>query len=60
MISPSGRILIHASLDRICDEMIVHTLKAESLDHIRSHPNYTLRTRRPELFAELATDQVTE
>ena len=24
----------------------------------RSHPNYTLRTRRPELFGELVRDQV--
>ena len=60
MISASGRIMGHATLDRICDEMIVHTLKAESLTHNRSHPNYTLRTRRPELFGELLVDQVSE
>ena len=60
MISASGRIMGHASLDQIGDEMIVHTLKAENLAHNRSHPNYTLRTRRPELFGELVVDQVSE
>jgi predicted amidohydrolase len=59
IIDPGGTILKHARLDRICDEMIVHDLKAAALTQFRSHPNYTLRTRRPELFDELVRDQLT-
>ena len=57
-IGPDGNILEHTQLDRICDEMIVCDLSAELLGRVRSHPNYTLRTRRPELFGELVRDQV--
>jgi predicted amidohydrolase len=59
IISPSGSVLQHAQLDTICDEMIVHDLDASALAKCRSHPNYTLRTRRPELFGELVRDQLT-
>jgi hypothetical protein len=38
--------------------MIVADLNASLLAASRSHPNYTLRTRRPELFAELVREQV--
>jgi hypothetical protein len=38
--------------------MIVADLDAALLAAARSHPNYTLRTRRPELFGELVRDQV--
>jgi hypothetical protein len=38
--------------------MVVTTLAAAALAHERSQPNYTLRTRRPELFGELVRDQV--
>jgi hypothetical protein len=40
--------------ERIREEMIVATLLALE----RSLANYMLRTRRPELFAELVRDQV--
>ena len=40
-------------------EMIVEQLDASDLARFRSHPNYTLRTRRPELFNELVRDQLT-
>ena len=46
--------------ERIKDEMIVCDLSAELLARARSHPNYTLRTRRPELFGELVREQVKE
>jgi hypothetical protein len=38
--------------------MIVATLDATRLARERSLANYTLRTRRPEVFAELVRDQV--
>lgn len=58
IIGPDGDILKHAQLERIRDEMIVDDLLADQLAAARSHPNYTLRTRRPELFGELVRDQV--
>ena len=39
-------------------EMILATLDAGLLARERALPNYMLRTRRPELFAELLRDQV--
>ena len=59
IIDPQGGILTHAQTEKICNEMIVHDLDAESLASSRAHPNYALRNRRPELFGELAREQVT-
>jgi len=59
IIGPDGTILKHTQLEKICDEMIVATLESGELARARSHPNYTLRTRRPELFGELVRDQLT-
>lgn len=59
IIGPDGTILIHTQLDKIRDEMIVADLESSALAKSRSHPNYTLRTRRPELFGELVRDQLT-
>ena len=53
IIAPGGELLKHAQLERIRDEMIVDDLDANLLSKARSLPNYTLRTRRPELFGEL-------
>ena len=53
IIAPGGELLRHAQLERIRDEMIVDDLDANLLSKARSLPNYTLRTRRPELFGEL-------
>jgi predicted amidohydrolase len=53
IISPLGEILTHTQTERIRDEMIVQDLDSALLAKARSHPNYTLRTRRPELFGEL-------
>ena len=58
MIGPTGDILQHTQLEQIRDEMIVADLDASLLAAARSHPNYTLRTRRPELFGELVREQV--
>lgn len=55
---PDGEVIAHAQTERIRDEMVVATLDAAALAHERSQPNYTLRTRRPELFSELTRDQV--
>lgn len=59
IIDPAGDLLAHTQTEEIRDEMIVADLDASRLAAARSHPNYTLRTRRPELFAELVCDQVT-
>ena len=47
-----------AQTERIQDEMIVCELDAETIAKTRSHPNYTLRTRRPEMFEEIVRNQV--
>ncbi|MDP6444720.1 MAG: nitrilase-related carbon-nitrogen hydrolase [Pirellulaceae bacterium] len=58
IIDPLGDIVAHAQIEKIQDEIVIADLDAEVLARARSHPNYTLRTRRPELFAELAREQV--
>lgn len=58
IIGPDGNVLKHAQLERVRDEMIVEDLDANLLAKVRSHPNYTLRTRRPELFGELLRERV--
>ncbi len=58
VIDPHGNVIKHAQTEQIRDEMIVCDLDAELLAKARSHPNYTLRTRRPEVFGELLRDQV--
>ena len=55
---PSGELLAHAQEERVCDEMIVADLRVEALQLARRDPNYTLRTRRPELYGDLVADQV--
>jgi N-carbamoylputrescine amidase len=58
VFGPDGELLASAQTDRIRDEMVVATLEASLLAKYRSLPNYTLRTRRPELFGELTREQV--
>jgi predicted amidohydrolase len=58
VFDPDGALLASTQPDRIRDEMIVATLDAAALVRQRSLPNYTLRTRRPELFGELVREQV--
>lgn len=56
--APDGALLTSTQRDVIRDEMILVDLESQRLDAERSLPNYTLRTRRPELFGELVKDQV--
>lgn len=58
IIGPDGQLLKATQQERIKDEMIVYDLEADLMSKARSHPNYTLRTRRPELFADLVNEQV--
>ncbi len=44
--------------EEIRDEMVVAELDPALLAKHRGHPNYTLRTRRPELFGDLVKEQV--
>ena len=59
VFAPDGRIMKHTQLESIRDEMLIVDLDAESLIAARSHPNFTIRNRRPELFEELVREQVT-
>ena len=58
IFGPDGEILAESQAAEIRDEMVVATLDAELLNSARRSPNYTLRTRRPELFSELVAEQV--
>jgi predicted amidohydrolase len=55
---PDGMPLAASQTEQIRDEMVVTTLDAGLLARQRALPNYTLRTRRPDLFGELLRDQV--
>ena len=44
-------------LEAARDEMVVATLDAAMLQQEREHPNYQLRTRRPELFGQISEKQ---
>jgi predicted amidohydrolase len=58
IFGPDGEMLASAQAERIKEEMVVATLDAALLAKYRALPNYTLRTRRPELFGELVREQV--
>jgi len=58
VFDPDGELLASTQAERIREEMVVATLDAALLAKQRALPNYTLRTRRPELFGELVRDQV--
>lgn len=53
VFAPDGEVLASTQRDEIRDEMIICELDAGRLAAERSLPNYTLRTRRPELYEEL-------
>jgi predicted amidohydrolase len=57
VFDPDGEVLASSQEEQIREEMAVTTLDAALLAGQRSLPNYTLRTRRPELFGELVRDQ---
>ena len=54
---PDGEVLASTQEARIQEEMIVADLNPIQLARERSLANYTLRSRRPELFGELVRDQ---
>lgn len=54
VFAPDGAVLAAAQGDAIRDEMIVTTLDASLLDRARASVGYQMRTRRPELFADIA------
>jgi predicted amidohydrolase len=56
---PAGKIIAKTQDERIEPEMIVTTLEAAAINEERSQANFTLKTRRPELFGELAAEQAT-
>jgi predicted amidohydrolase len=58
VFGPDGALLASSQVERIRDEMIVATLEASRLAEQRAHPNYQLRTRRPELYGELVREQL--
>lgn len=58
IFAPNGEILCSAQRELIQEEMLVQDLDTELLAKERSLPNYTLKTRRPELFDELVKEQV--
>ena len=57
VFGPDGAGLKEAQTEKIQDEMIVCDLDAALLGRARSYPNYTLRTRRPELSGQLVREQ---
>ena len=56
--APDGEVIASSQRDEIRDEMVVATLEADRLVAERSLANYTLKTRRPELYGELVAEQV--
>jgi predicted amidohydrolase len=58
IFGPDGGLLASSQLDRIRDEMVVVSLEAAALATQRAHPNYQLKTRRPELYGELVREQL--
>lgn len=58
IFAPNGKLLAATKRERIEEAMAVADLPANLLSAERSRPNYTLRTRRPELFEELVRNQV--
>ncbi len=59
VFAPDGKIVKHTQLESIQDEMLIADLDAVPFIAARSHPNFTIRNRRPELFDELVQAQVT-
>lgn len=57
IFGPQAESLAGSQCEEIRDEMVLASLDPCMLDAARSKPNYTLRTRRPELFGELILDQ---
>ncbi|MEE2843008.1 MAG: nitrilase-related carbon-nitrogen hydrolase [Planctomycetota bacterium] len=58
VFAPDGELIGSTQTDVIQDEMIVVDLLQDRIAKERSLPNYTLKTRRPELYQELVSEQV--
>jgi predicted amidohydrolase len=58
VFDPQGDVLAATQDERIIDELVVADLDVSVFNSVRSDPNFTLRTRRPELFGELVKEQV--
>jgi hypothetical protein len=58
IFDPQGDVVAATQDERIVDEMIVADLDVSVFNTVRSDPNFTLRTRRPELFGELVKEQI--
>jgi len=58
VFAPDGDLIGSTQRDVIQDEMIVVDLLQERIAQERSLPNYTLKTRRPNLYQELVIEQV--
>jgi predicted amidohydrolase len=54
VIDPLGEVVSQSQCERIQEDMLVVDLLPEKIWEARSLPNYTLRTRRPELYELLA------
>jgi N-carbamoylputrescine amidase len=53
VFAPDGEIVASTQRDEIRDEMLICEVDSARLAAERSLPNYTLRTRRPELYDEI-------
>ena len=58
IVDPEGKILAQTQEEQIEPELVVATLKAATIANERAAPNFTLKTRRPELFNELVAEQI--
>ena len=58
VFAPCGELLKAAQHEEIREEMIICDLDAQRLHQQRSLANYTLKTRRPELYGELVREQI--
>lgn len=58
VFDPQGEVVACTQSMRIVDELILADLDAGAIQAARSDANFTLRTRRPELFGELVAEQV--
>jgi len=58
VFAPGGEVIASSQREKIEDEMVLVDLEAKLLHAERALPNYTLRTRRPELYEELVREQV--
>lgn len=54
VLDPVGEVVAEPADERIQERMLVADLDPALLDAARSHPNYTVRTRRPAVYRRLA------